>query len=301
MDELLHIFLHSLEESLAVFGVAFVLYILISFVEEKIAKGLGKKNRFSPIIASALGLIPQCGFSVVASDLYLKRHITMGTIIALFLACSDEALPILLSHANSKELIIEIVIIIAIKFFVGFITGYVVDLICTKHKHEVHDHLEHCDKSFEEDVHIGCCSHPIEGGKTKSVIFQHLLHPFIHSLKIFVYVLIITFIFNTAIHYLGEENLANFLQTNKYLSPLFAALIGVIPNCAASVAITNVYLLGGIEIGACISGLCMNAGLGLLFLFKRKANIKESLTILGIMFFVSLLVGYAISLFIWFV
>lgn len=300
MQDVLHIFLHSLEESLKVFVVAFVLYILISFIEKKIAKGLGKKNRFSPVIASALGLVPQCGFSVVASDLYLKRHITMGTIIALFLACSDEALPILLSHANSKEIIFEVLIIIVIKFCVGFITGFVVDLIHTKDKHEVHDHLEHCHKSFEEDVHIGCCSHPIEGGKTESGIYQHLLHPFIHSLKIFAYVLIITFIFNAAIHYLGEDNLANFLQTNKYLSPLFAALVGVIPNCAASVAITNVYLLGGIEIGACISGLCMNAGLGLLFLFKRKANLKESLSILGIMFFVSLLVGYIISLITWF-
>ena len=134
MDELLHIFLHSLEESLGVFVVAFVLYILISFVEEKIAKGLGKKNRFSPIIASALGLIPQCGFSVVASDLYLKRHITMGTIIALFLACSDEALPILLSHANSKELIIEIVIIIAIKFLNFILTALsILHLLKPKH------------------------------------------------------------------------------------------------------------------------------------------------------------------------
>ena len=116
MHDVLHIFLHSLEESLKVFVVAFVLYILISFIEKKIAKGLGKKNRFSPVIASALGLVPQCGFSVVASDLYLKRHITMGTIIALFLACSDEALPILLSHANSKEIIFEVLIIIVIKF-----------------------------------------------------------------------------------------------------------------------------------------------------------------------------------------
>ena len=96
MKEILHILAHTVEECLNVFIVAFILYILISFIEEHIAKGLAKKNRFSPVIASALGLVPQCGFSVVAADLYLKRHITMGTLIALFLACSDEALPILL-------------------------------------------------------------------------------------------------------------------------------------------------------------------------------------------------------------
>lgn len=293
MSEILHIVLHSLEESLKVFVVALVLYFIISFVEERIARGLGKKNRFSPLIASALGLVPQCGFSVVASDLYVKRHITMGTLIALFLACSDEALPILLSQAD-KENILSIILIVVLKFVIGFVTGFVVDLLLTKHKHEVHEHLEHCHKSFEEEVHIGCCSHPIEGGDEHSKVYKHILHPLVHSLKIFAYVLGITLLFNTLIHYLGEENINEFLQTNKYLAPLISSLIGVIPNCAASVAITNVYLLGGLSFGACISGLCMNAGLGLVFLFKKKTNIKNSFTILGIMFGVSLFVGYLI-------
>ena len=283
----------SLKDSLKVFVVALVLYFIISFVEERIARGLGKKNRFSPLIASALGLVPQCGFSVVASDLYVKRHITMGTLIALFLACSDEALPILLSQAD-KENILSIIIIIVLKFVIGFVTGYVVDFLLTRHKHEVHDHLEHCHKSFEEEVHIGCCSHPIEGGDEHSKVYKHLLHPLIHSLKIFAYVLGITLLFNTVIYFVGEDTINEFLQTNKYLAPLFSSLIGVIPNCAASVAITNVYLLGGLSFGACISGLCMNAGLGLVFLFKRKTNIKNSFTILGIMFGVSLFVGYLI-------
>lgn len=295
MGETLHIILHSLEESLKVFVVALILYFIISFVEERIAKELGKKNRFSPVIASALGLVPQCGFSVVASDLYVKRHITMGTLIALFLACSDEALPILLSQA-SKENILSILLMLGLKFIIGFATGYIVDFFHTKNKHEVHEHLEHCHESFEEDVHIGCCSHPIEGGDEHSKIYKHLWHPLVHSLKIFAYVLGITLIFNTAIHFIGEDKLSSFLQANKYLAPLFASLIGVIPNCAASVAITNVYLLGGLSFGACISGLCMNAGLGLVFLFKRKTNIKNSFTILGIMFGVSLLVGYIICL-----
>lgn len=295
MSEALHIVLHSIEESLKVFIVSLVLYFIISFVEERIAKGLGKKNRFSPVIASALGLIPQCGFSVVASDLYVKRHITMGTLIALFLACSDEALPILLSRAN-KENILSIVLILILKFIIGFVTGYIVDFFLTKNKHEVHEHLEHCHESFEEEVHIGCCSHPIEGGDEHSKVYKHLIHPLLHSLKIFAYVLGITLLFNTAIHFVGEDKISDFLQTNKYLAPIFASLIGVIPNCAASVAITNVYLLGGLSFGACISGLCMNAGLGLVFLFKRKTNIKNTFTILGIMFGVSTIVGYIICL-----
>ena len=121
MHDILHILLHSIEESILVFVVALVLYFIISFLEEKIAQGLAKKNRFSPLIASGLGLVPQCGLSIVASDLYVKKHITMGTIIALFLACSDEAIPILLSHP-SKDTIVAVIVIIVIKFVVGFIT-----------------------------------------------------------------------------------------------------------------------------------------------------------------------------------
>ena len=291
MSEALHIVLHSVDESLKVFVVALVLYIIISFIEERIAKGLGKKNRFSPLIASALGLVPQCGLSVVASDLYLKKHITMGTIIALFLACSDEALPILLSSSN-KENILSIVFILVLKFVIGFVTGFVVDLFSTNHKHEVHDHLEHCHESFEKKIHIGCCNHPIEGGNEESKIYKHLLHPLFHTLKIFIYVLAITLVFNTVIHFVGEDKISVILQTNKYLAPLFASLIGVIPNCAASVVITNLYLLGGLSFGACISGLCMNAGLGLVFLLKKKTNLKNTFIIIGIMFGVSLFVGY---------
>lgn len=295
MHDILHILLHSIEESILVFVVALVLYFIISFLEEKIAQGLAKKNRFSPLIASGLGLVPQCGLSIVASDLYVKKHITMGTIIALFLACSDEAIPILLSHPSDKT-IVSVCLIILIKFIVGFITGYLVDFFLTRNKHEVHEHLEHCHKSFEEEVHIGCCSHPIEGVSEESKIYKHLLHPLVHSLKIFAYVLTINFIFSLIIHYVGQENLEAFLQSNKYFAPIFASLIGVIPNCAASVVITNVYLLDYLSLGACISGLCMNAGLGLLFLFKRKHDLKDSFTILGIMFGVSIFVGYIICL-----
>ena len=295
MHDILHILLHSVEESILVFVVALVLYFIISFLEEKIAQGLAKKNRFSPLIASGLGLVPQCGLSIVASDLYVKKHITMGTIIALFLACSDEAIPILLSHPSDKT-IVSVALIILIKFVVGFITGYLVDFFLTRNKHEVHEHLEHCHKSFEEEVHIGCCSHPIEGVSEESKIYKHLLHPLVHSLKIFAYVLTINFIFSLIIYYVGQDKLEVFLQSNKYFAPIFASLIVVIPNCAASVVITNVYLLDYLSLGACVSGLCMNAGLGLLFLFKRKHDLKDSFTILGIMFGVSIFVGYIICL-----
>ena len=123
-----------------------------------------------------------------------------------------------------------------------------------------------------------------------------MLHPLIHSLKIFVYVLIINILFGTIIYIIGEDTLVKFLQTNKYIAPLLTTLIGVIPNCAASVIITEVYLLNGISFGACLSGLVMNAGLGLVFLFKKKEAIKENFIILGVMIATSLILGYATCL-----
>ena len=290
---MLDILLDALLDSLKVFLVAFVLYIIISFIEGSIARILGKKNRLSPLFGSLLGIIPQCGLGVVASDLYQKRHITMGTLIALFITCSDEALPILISSGKKALMILPLLLI---KIIAGFVVGFLVDLIYTKTKHDVLEHKDACNHHLEEDVHIGCCHHKIEDTKEESNIHKHLLHPLIHSLKIFVYVLIINILFGTIIYIIGEDTLVKFLQTNKYIAPLLTTLIGVIPNCAASVIITEVYLLNGISFGACLSGLVMNAGLGLVFLFKKKEAIKENFIIIGVMIATSLILGYATCL-----
>lgn len=293
------VLLDALLDSLKVLGVAFVLYIIISFLEEKIASSLTKKSKLSPLIASALGLIPQCGLGVVASDLYVKRHITMGTLIALFLSCSDEALPIILTSDKA----ITLIPIIIIKFVIGFIVGFVVDLFYTKSKEEIHEHMEHCHHHMEEEIHVGCCNHHIEEDEEESKLHKHLLHPLLHSLKIFGYVLVINIVLGTLIYLIGgEEVLANFLANSRWLAPLFSTLIGLIPNCAASVVIAEVYLVEGASfMGACISGLLMNAGLGLLFLFKNKGHAKENFTILAIMFSVSIVVGYVTTLILTFI
>ncbi len=299
---MLDVFLDSLLDSLKVLGVAFVLYILISFIEDKLAHILGKKNHFSPLIGSALGLIPQCGFSVVAANLYVAHHITMGTLIGLFLSCSDEALPILIS-SMSKDQIVAVAIIIGIKFVIGFVVGYIIDLLLYRKKEEVEEHIhdeEHCDHDFEHQEFDACCHHHLGSTNTDSKLYKHLLHPIIHSLKIFIYCFIINMVFGTIIYFVGEETIIEFLSHFKYISPIISSLIGIIPNCASSVLITETYLSGALSLGACISGLCMNAGLGMVFIFKRRHALKENLTILGIMFGVSILVGYIISLIIGF-
>lgn len=288
------VLLDALIDSLKVFGAALVIYFIVSFFENKIVKLLEKKSKASPLFGAAFGLVPQCGIGVVAGDLYVKHHVTMGTIIALFLACSDEALPIMLSSPEGLKTILPL---IAIKFVVGFVVGFVVDMFEKKERRVVSVHIEHCDHNFDNDVHIGCCGHQIEEEKTESFFRKHLLHPLKHSLKIFLYVLVMNVILGTLLYFLkGEEFLTNLLASSKWTAPAISILVGMIPNCAASVVITTLFIEGGISFGACVAGLLMNAGLGLLFLFKEKNAIKSNLKIVLIMTITSLVVGYGIEL-----
>lgn len=291
MHQIYHILEHSLIDSLEIFLFTLIIYILFSFIEKKIVLKLNKKNRFSPIIASGLGLIPQCGFNIIAVDLYVKRHITMGTLISLFLACSDEALPILISQLN-KTNFINILMILISKFFIGFIIGYLVDFIITKNKQKVKTHLKDCKENFEDSIHIGCCNHILEGEHKGNFISNHLWHPIKHSLTIFIYIFLINIIFNSLFLLIGENTLIELLNSNKYLTPIISTCIGAIPNCVSSVILTNTYLFGGLNFGAYMSGLLMNSGLGLIVLFKNNISIKEKFIIFLIIFFVSLFFGY---------
>ena len=290
------VLLDSLLDSLKVLAIAFVIYFIISFVEDKISRILGVKNRFSPLIGSSLGLIPQCGISVMGANLYMAHHISMGTLIALFISCSDEALPILLSTTNTNDLL-SILLIVGIKFVLGFIVGFLVDAIMYRKKREVEQHLdEECDHHFEEVEIEGCCHHHLGAHNKDSKWQKHLIHPLLHSIKIFIYCLVINFIFGLMIYLIGEEKITEFLSHFKYFSPVLASIVGMIPNCASSVLITETYLAHGIGLGATIGGLSINAGLGLVFLFRKKENLKETFTILGILLSVSIIAGYVISL-----
>ena len=279
--------LDSLIDSSWVLLAAFVIYVAISFCETWIAKQLTRNKALSPLLGSLFGLVPQCGFSVVASDLYLKQKISMGTLVAVFIACSDEALPIFLSNPSTA---LSTLPLLGIKFALGFIVGYSIDLI---HKPQIieEEHHEHDEKEEENDIHIGCCGHEIDDDH-ENKWHKHLVHPLIHSLKIFAYVLIVNIIFNVILYYVGEDNLKAFLSANKYLAPLYSTLIGLIPNCVSSVIISELYISSSISFGAALSGLIVNAGLGMLVLLKDRRAIKKTLVILLITFSVALLAGY---------
>ena len=277
-----HVLLHSFLDSLKVLAVAFVFNIVLSFFEGKLSKVIGKQNKLSPLIGSTSGLIPQCGVSVVAADMYVKERITAGTLLAVFFACSDEALPLLFTETSK---LIYILPLLLVKVVFGFILGFTVDTIIRRKEL----------KQMADEVHVGCCHHHIDD-EEENKWHKHLLHPFIHSLKIFSYVFIINILFGIIIYYVGEDVISKFLITNSYLAVFLSGIIGLIPNCSSSVIITELFMSGGLNFGALVTGLCVNAGLGFMYLFKNKNTRVKGIKLLVTLFIYSLLIGYIIQI-----
>lgn len=308
------VFLDALIDSLIVLAFLVPINVIIAIAEPHLAGKIKLKGKAAPLIGVTVGLFPQCGFSVVATDLYQKRHITVGTLLGVYLATSDEALPIFLA---AGEQAIDILPILAFKFVIGLLAGYMADLLYARGRRRVEEHNAECD--HEPEVHIGCCGHHIEDDEEKSghdhsecgepcgeekeldaknkrqKLKQYLLHPLEHSAKIFLYIFVVNVIFGIIIYYVGEDSLMEFLSANRYIAPLFAVIVGAIPNCASSVVISNLYLMGGLGFGATVGGLLMNAGIGFAVLFRNRKAWKENLAIFGTMFAVSIVFAYIIS------
>ena len=276
----LDVLLDALKDSALVLAFVFLFHLLLSFIEDKMSK-LITKNRFTgPLLGSTFGLIPQCGTSVLAADLYVKKYVTLGTIIATFLSCSDEALIVLLTHPNERTWMV--LPLIGSKFVIGVIAGYVIDLLYKKQ--------EVLSPKQEELVDVTCDGHHHKDEEKH--LHKHLWHPLIHSLEIFAYVLVINIVLGVIIASVGEDNFSNFIKSNAYLSPLFASIVGLIPNCASSVLLSELFISGDLSFGALLGGLLVNAGLGIVMMLTKKETIKKALIVLGICFAISLVMGY---------
>ena len=273
----LDILLDSLKDSVLVFAFVFLFHVILSFIETPVSNFLVKRKKTSPIFGALFGLIPQCGTSVVAAELYIKRYISFGTIIAVFLSCSDEALLMLLSAWNEKTLMIFP--LIGLKLATGIVFGMLIDLIIR------HQKINEVDKIEEEKE---CHTHHHENTPAHA----HLIHPLLHSLKIFIYVFVINLALGTLISFVGVDNFTNFMLSNRFLTPLFSAIVGLIPNCASSVLITELFLSGTLSFGALFAGLLANSGLGIMVLIKEKKEIKTTLLIIGICFTIAVALGY---------
>jgi len=279
---MLHVLEHTLIDTIKLLPFLFFAYLVIEYIEQKAGDKtthvIQKAGKFGPVLGGILGIVPQCGFSAAASNLYTGRIVTMGTLIAIFLSTSDEMLPILISEAVPVGTIITILLI---KLGIAIVVGMLVDLIFRKKK--VEDSKEEIHKLCNEE-HCHC---------EESGIFKSSL---IHTLQIFTYILIISFVLNLIIEFVGEENIAGLVLNVPVVGPLISSLVGLIPNCASSVILTQLYLENIISMGSMIAGLLVNSGIGILVLFRVNKSKKENFTILGILYLVGAISGIILDL-----
>lgn len=270
---------HALLDSLQTLPFLFLAYLLIEFLEHhtagKMERALAGSGKLGVGIGALLGCVPQCGFSAIAANLYAGRIVTLGTLMAVFLSTSDEMIIIMLSEPGH---IGEMLLLIGIKVVVAILAGLAIDFIVKRN-----------NVSGEENIRKLCSGCGCEHG-----IFLSALK---HTAGIFAIVLAANIVLGGLIHIVGEENLGKFMLSGSFFQPILAAIIGLIPNCAASVLITELYISGAITLSSAVAGLCAGAGVGLIVLFRANRNLKDCFRIVLMLFGISAAVGLLLGLF----
>ena len=274
--------LDSLIDTVKLIPFLLITYIIMEFIEHKTSHktkdAIKKSGHFGPLIGGILGVVPQCGFSAAASSLYSARIITLGTLIAVFLSTSDEMLPILISEAVDVRIILSI---LGIKLVIAVIVGFIIDLFFRKKFETSEDEPEIKDLCEHEHCH---CEHGI---------FKSALK---HTINITLYIFIISLVLNIIIYFIGEDNLAHILNSTPIIGPIIASLVGLIPNCASSVIITQLYLSKVLNFATMIAGLLVNTGVGLLILFRTNKDLKENIKITVLLFAIGVIFGIIFDL-----
>lgn len=279
MLELLEDVLH---DAIPMLPFLYITYLLMEYLEHKgnahFTRILENTRRLGPILGAILGVIPQCGFSVLAVGLYLNGTITVGTLLAVFISTSDEAIPILVSQPKEVDTLIGVIVV---KLVVAILVGYLVDSMVKHHQLKQNHPIK--------NIHADCEKEEEEHG-----IFYIA---FIHTMKIFVFVFVINFILSYIMDAIGQDTLRTFLANGSIIQPAFAAIAGFIPNCAASVILAQLYLDQVISFGSLTAGLITSAGLGLLVMLKMYDNKKDIVRIMLILFISAVLTGILLQLF----
>ena len=272
------------------------IYFVVGFLEYRYGDRTGHVLRdlgaLGPIVGALLGCIPQCGFSVVASALYVKRGISVGTLLAVFLSTSDEAVPVLLSMPDKAKMVgvlIAIKLVIAIAVGVGL--DYVIRVCQARRSKEA---IPKASSVAVVKDHAGCCSHGLDGRPTK--VQALFLHPLRHTAKIFLFLLLLTLVLNFVVQQMGPERIGAVLLQGTIFQPILASLIGLVPNCFASVLLAELYAKGSISFGALVAGLCAGGGLGILVLLKENGDFKDTVFVIGLLLTVSVVSGILIQL-----
>ncbi|CDE16943.1 putative uncharacterized protein [Eubacterium sp. CAG:841] len=272
---MIDVLLDTLLDAAKLIPFLYLTYLLLEFIEHRAKEQtealMKKAGKWGPFLGGALGAVPQCGFSASMSNLYAENIISMGTLVAVFLSTSDEMLPIMISGISSGDIRAwSVVKILLVKILLGVVVGFIVDgvaRLCSKKEKNIDI------ESLCHDDHCGC-----EEGN----IFLSAL---IHTLKILAFILVVSFALNTVIYFIGEDALGNFISSLPIVvGPLATALVGLVPNCASSIVITQLYMSGVISAGSMLAGLLSGSGIGLLILFKVNKNMKSNFAVLGIVY-----------------
>lgn len=280
---MLDVVLDTLVDGVKLLPFLFLTYLAMEYIEHKTTaktkNTIKKSGKLGPLVGGILGAFPQCGFSTAGSNLYAGRVITLGTLISIYLSTSDEMLPVFLSEKVPMTTILSM---IAVKAVIGMVAGFIIDFVIRIRKSSQeqdftskighmcdHDHC-HCDKSI-----------------VKSALN--------HTLTIFAFILVISFLLNTAVFFVGEDSIAGIILDRPVLGSILSGIVGLIPNCAASVVITQLYVEGVISIGATMSGLLVGAGAGLIVLFKENRDIKENVKIVALLYAIGVTCGIIID------
>ncbi len=293
------VFFDALIDSLKVFPITFVVYVLIEWIESR--RSMKTRARllssgFAPLFGAAAGVIPQCGVSVIAAKLYQGGLIYLGTLIAVFFSTSDEALPLLVSHAASNpELWGKFATLIGIKVAYAVFCGFIINFVHSKlMKKQLSWGGLAKEESVSSQVDGSNCGCECGECQTTSKFTQFFVRPLLHSLKIVLYIFIVNFLLGALINVvIGQDAFYAFLSKSIYLQPLLSAIVGLIPNCASSIVITELYTGGVLCLGGALSGLTINSGLGIAVLLSDKSKIRQSVFVIVLMFCLSLLLGYA--------
>ena len=272
MEEFTHIAGHVLEHSVAdtlyLIPFLFVTYLVMEWLEHKTGgkaqAAVQRAGAAGPIVGAVVGVVPQCGFSAVAATLWAGRVITLGTLFAVFLSTSDEMLPIFIAEQVPLIVILKI---LGAKIVVGMVMGFVVDAgmrLARRIDAPLHIH-DLCERDH-------CHCHDGEGGILKSALK--------HTLQVTVFIFVITIVLNGVLEVVGEDALGEFLSANPVRSVFGSALVGLVPNCAASVVIAQLYVSGVLGSGAMLAGLLVSAGVGLLVLVRTNRHWKQNVAII---------------------
>jgi len=269
--------LDAFTDSIKIFPFLLITYLVLEYIEHKSGDRLvhivEHSGVFAPILGGIFGVVPQCGFSTAAANFYAGRIISLGTLISIFLSTSDEMLPIMISNNAPLGLIIKI---LTFKVLIGVLFGILIDFLMKK------------SSLIKDKAHLNNNNHIHD---TCAEDESFIISAFKHTVNIFIFIFIISFILNIVINLIGSDNLSNFIFNRPIIGSVLSGIVGLIPNCAASVVITDLYLKGAICFGALMSGLLCSAGVGLLVLFKVNKDKKDNIKILLLLYCISVFCG----------